>query len=249
MYFQKPACQSVNEVKLEVPQIFSYLAIVPFVVMFPTYDHVCSDKLFVMHVLKTSRVSGLCLQLWCTHRARSTLLYELQEGQLHILLQWSSINAVSNHRFWPTAVTIPGPTTLTPESFMLQTRTFFLYRSDFLLVTSAASPTLNLWRYCGQSSYGISCQTSEWNCFRTSTVLILVLNVAYCFLVFTTQDLNQLSIDVENKPFVTNKALATDIPDVVLVVNARKQSWGARKPKPKPILLSPSDQHRGIWDL
>ena len=40
-------------------------------------------------------------------------------------------------------------------------------------------------------------------------VLIMVLIVAYCFLAFTTQNLNQLSIDVENKPFVTNKALAT----------------------------------------
>ena len=42
---------------------------------------------------------------------------------------------------------------------------------------------------------------------------------------------------------------AADIPDIVLVVDARKQTRGVRKPKPKPILLSPSDQHRGIRDL
>ena len=42
---------------------------------------------------------------------------------------------------------------------------------------------------------------------------------------------------------------AVDIPDIVLVIDMRKQTRGARKPKPKPILLSPSDQCRGIRDL
>jgi hypothetical protein len=124
MYFQKTACRSVNEVKLEVSQIFSYLAIVPLVVMFPTYDHVCTDKFFITHVVKTSRVRGICLQPGCGHCARNALRYEFQEGWLHIPLQLSSINAVGNCKFRPTTVTISDPTTLTPESFTLHTRTF-----------------------------------------------------------------------------------------------------------------------------
>ena len=45
------------------------------------------------------------------------------------------------------------------------------------------------------------------------------------------------------------KGYDTDIPDVALVINARKQTRGARKPKPKLIFLSSSNQRRGIQDL
>ena len=48
---------------------------------------------------------------------------------------------------------------------------------------------------------------------------------------------------------IIDPCYGADIPDVVLVIDVRKQTRGARKPKPKPILLSPSDQHRGIRDL
>lgn len=168
MYVQKLASWSVNEVKSVVSQIFLYLAIVPLEIMFPAYDDVCTGKFLITCVVQTSRVCGASLQPWCSRHAQKALPYGFQERWVHIPLQLSSINAPGNHKFRPTVVTISGPTTSMPEPFTLHTRTFLPYKSDFLVVTSAMSPTWNPRRYHWRLSYGINCQgsTGTGNCFK-----------------------------------------------------------------------------------